>query len=251
MAIQLGELLTNTKGGKTAKRVPVCLEPEETAVAQLQEIEQQVVELLSQQSLRDSKIFGKGLVPHEDPGDLASRSCKLKVELRRLMLPSWGILMEVTDLQLMEVAPPPEPSVSLALRNLRQLPAHAEAVGIVADEAQGLLGVLLEVGGLVEARVALRAGVRAHVLGHWNGFSPRCTALRCTALRWARMTPGREKTLAHWGHVLPVMAYGIDAFNPALVAREAPTYRWRSSKCGLVVSHRCTRPCRVRPWQLA
>ena len=43
-----------------AKRVPVCLEPEETAVAQLQEIERQVVELLSQQSLRDSKIFGGG-----------------------------------------------------------------------------------------------------------------------------------------------------------------------------------------------
>ena len=92
MAIQLGELLTNTKGGKSvplrgegsgppvwqsaevqkiiwqpaafndpeAKRVPVCLEPEETAVAQLQEIERQVVELLSQQSLRDSKIFGGG-----------------------------------------------------------------------------------------------------------------------------------------------------------------------------------------------
>ena len=77
MATQLGELLTNTKGGKSvplrgegsgppvwqsaevqkiiwqpaafndpeAKRVPVCLEPEETAVAQLQEIERQVVEL--------------------------------------------------------------------------------------------------------------------------------------------------------------------------------------------------------------
>ena len=144
MAIQLGELLTNTKGGKSvplrgegsgppvwqsaeaqkiiwqpaafndpeAKRVPVCLEPEETAVAQLQEIERQVVELLSQQSFRDSKIFGKGLVPKfklnwdrvriwdasgqplPDPGDLASRSCKLKVELRQcwLMPPSWGIL---------------------------------------------------------------------------------------------------------------------------------------------------------------
>lgn len=126
MAIQLGELLTNTKGGKSvplrgegsgppvwqsaevqkiiwqpaafndpeAKRVPVCLEPEETAVARLQEIERQVVELLSQQSLRDSKIFGKGLVPKfklnwgrvrirdasghplPDPGDLASRSCR-------------------------------------------------------------------------------------------------------------------------------------------------------------------------------
>ena len=100
--------------------------------------------------MRDSKIFGKGLAPHEvearmqsclktsargnsfvkfklnwdrvriwdasgqplpDPGDLASRSCKLKVELRQcwLMPPSWGILMEVTDLQLMEVAPPPCP----------------------------------------------------------------------------------------------------------------------------------------------
>ena len=72
----------------------------------------------------------------------------------------------------------------------------------------------------MEAAVALGAGVRAHVVvgdarvlverllvaffghcGHWNGFSPRCTALR-----WARITPGREKTLAHWGHVLAAMA---------------------------------------------
>ena len=31
--------------------------------------------------------------------------------------------------------------MSLALRNLRQLPAHAEAIGIEPDEAQGLLRV--------------------------------------------------------------------------------------------------------------
>ena len=82
MAIQLGELLTNTKGSKSlpllrcegepvvwqsaevqkilwqpsayndadAKRVPICLEPEETAARELEEIEQQVTQLLSQQS---------------------------------------------------------------------------------------------------------------------------------------------------------------------------------------------------------
>ena len=78
MAIQLGELLTNTKGGKSlplrregepvvwqsadvqkilwqpsayndadAKRVPICLEPEETAGRELEEIEKQVTQLLS------------------------------------------------------------------------------------------------------------------------------------------------------------------------------------------------------------
>ena len=39
--------------------------------------------------------------------------------------------------------------------------------------------------------------------------------------------------------------------DAGLAGLEAPTYRWRSSKCGLEVSHRCTRPCSVRPWQLA
>ena len=176
MAIQLGELLTNTKGGKSlplrreggpvvwqsaevqkilwqpsayndadAKRVPICLEPEETAAQELEEIEKQVVQLLSQQSQSDTKIFGKALAPHEvearlqscrktsargnnflkfklnwdrvrvcqrpgaaGVGDLAGRSCKVRVELRQcwLMPPSWGILMEVTDLMLMEAAPP-------------------------------------------------------------------------------------------------------------------------------------------------
>ena len=178
MAIQLGELLTNTKGGKSlplrreggpvvwqsaevqkilwqpsayndadAKRVPICLEAEETAAQELEEIEQQVTQLLSQQSQSDTKIFGKALAPHEvearlqscrktsargnsflkfklnwdrvrvwdasgqelqEFGDLAGRSCKVRVELRQcwLMPPSWGILMEVTDLMLMEAAPP-------------------------------------------------------------------------------------------------------------------------------------------------
>ena len=169
MAILLGELLTNTKGGKSlplrregssepvvwqsaevqkilwqpsayndadAKRVPICLEPEETAAQELEEIEKQVVQLLSQ-SQSDTKIFGKALAPHEvearlqscrktsargnwdrvrvwdasgqelqEFGDLAGRSCKVRVELRQcwLMPPSWGILMEVTDLMLMEAA---------------------------------------------------------------------------------------------------------------------------------------------------
>ena len=41
-------------------------------------------------------------------GDLAGRSSKVRVEMRQcwLMPPSWGILMEVTDLMLMEAAPP-------------------------------------------------------------------------------------------------------------------------------------------------
>ena len=103
MAIQLGELLTNTKGGKSlplrreggpvvwqsaevqkilwqpsayndadAKRVPICLEPEETAAQELEEIEKQVVQLLSQQSQSDTKIFGKALAPHEVEARLQS-----------------------------------------------------------------------------------------------------------------------------------------------------------------------------------
>ena len=105
MAIQLGELLTNTKGGKSlplrregssepvvwqsaevqkilwqpsayndadAKRVPICLEPEETAAQELEEIEKQVVQLLSQQSQSDTKMFGKALAPHEVEARLQS-----------------------------------------------------------------------------------------------------------------------------------------------------------------------------------
>ena len=103
MAIQLGELLTNTKGGKSlplrreggpvvwqsaevqkilwqpsayndadAKRVPICLEPEETAAQELEEIEQQVTQLLPQQSQSDTKIFGKALAPHEVEARLQS-----------------------------------------------------------------------------------------------------------------------------------------------------------------------------------
>ena len=98
-----------------------------------------MVQLLSKHSFSDTKIFGKSLAPHEvearmqscrrtsargnsflkfklnwdrvrvwDPsgqplqefGDLAGRSCKVRVEMRQ------GILMEVTDLMLMEAAPP-------------------------------------------------------------------------------------------------------------------------------------------------
>ena len=103
MAIQLGEVLTNTKGGKSlplrreggpvvwqsaevqkilwqpsayndadAKRVPICLEAEETAAQELEEIEKQVVQLLSQQSQSDTKIFGKALAPHEVEARLQS-----------------------------------------------------------------------------------------------------------------------------------------------------------------------------------
>ena len=114
----------------------------EGGLHELEEIEKQVVQLLSQQSQSDTKIFGKALAPHEvearlqscrktnflkfklnwdrvrvwdasgqellEFGDLAGRSCKVRVEMRQcwLMPPSWGILMEVTDLMLMEAAPP-------------------------------------------------------------------------------------------------------------------------------------------------
>ena len=109
-------------------------EPEETAAQELEEIEKQVVQLLSQQSQSDTKIFGKALAPPrgggppaelpedqrpreqfpqvyklnwdrvrvwdasgqelQEFGDLAGRSCKVRVEMRQcwLMPPSWGIL---------------------------------------------------------------------------------------------------------------------------------------------------------------
>ena len=91
-AIQLGDLTINAKGGKyvplrrnggppvwqtaewqkiiwhpaafndpTAKRVGLCLEPDEASTAQLQEIEQHLVRALTALSLSEPKVFGKFL----------------------------------------------------------------------------------------------------------------------------------------------------------------------------------------------
>ena len=91
-AIQLGDLTINAKGGKyvplrrnggppvwqsaewqkiiwhpaafndpTAKRVALCLEPDEASTAQLQEIEQHLVRALTALSLSEPKVFGKFL----------------------------------------------------------------------------------------------------------------------------------------------------------------------------------------------
>ena len=91
-AIQLGDLTINAKGGKyvplrrnggppvwqsaewqkiiwhpaafndpTAKRVGLCLEPDEASTAQLWEIEQHLVRALTARSLSEPKVFGKFL----------------------------------------------------------------------------------------------------------------------------------------------------------------------------------------------
>ena len=91
-AIQLGDLTINARGGKyvplrrnggppvwqsaewqkiiwhpaafndpTAKRVCLCLEPDEASTAQLQEIEQHLVRALTALSLSEPKVFGKFL----------------------------------------------------------------------------------------------------------------------------------------------------------------------------------------------
>ena len=91
-AIQLGDLTINARGGKyvplrrnggppvwqsaewqksiwhpaafndpTAKRVGLCLEPDEASTAQLQEIEQHLVSALTALSLSEPKVFGKFL----------------------------------------------------------------------------------------------------------------------------------------------------------------------------------------------
>ena len=91
-AIQLGDLTINARGGKyvplrrnggppvwqsaewqkiiwhpaafndpTAKRVGLCLEPDEASTAQLREIEQHLVRALTALSLSEPKVFGKFL----------------------------------------------------------------------------------------------------------------------------------------------------------------------------------------------
>ena len=97
-AIQLGDLTINARGGKyvplrrnggppvwqsaewqkiiwhpaafndpTAKRVGLCLEPDEASTAQLQEIEQHLVRALTALSLSEPKVFGKFLTEREGP----------------------------------------------------------------------------------------------------------------------------------------------------------------------------------------
>ena len=157
-AIQLGDLTINARGGKyvplrrnggppvwqsaewqkiiwhpaafndpTAKRVGLCLEPDEASTAQLQEIEQHLVRALTALSLSEPKVFGKFLTetdvqdrfqsclktsprggsylklkldwgrvriwgPNQEelaePGDLAGRECKVRCELRQVWVMS-------------------------------------------------------------------------------------------------------------------------------------------------------------------
>ena len=157
-AIQLGDLTINARGGKyvplrrnggppvwqsaewqkiiwhpaafndpTAKRVGLCLEPDEASKAQLQEIEQHLVRALTALSLSEPKVFGKFLTetdvkdrfqsclktsprggsylklkldwgrvriwgPNQEelaePGDLAGRECKVRCELRQVWVMS-------------------------------------------------------------------------------------------------------------------------------------------------------------------
>ena len=153
-AIQLGDLTINAKGGKyvplrrnggppvwqsaewqkiiwhpaafndpTAKRVGLCLEPDEASTAQLREIEQHLVRALTALSLSEPKVFGKFLTETDvkdrfqsclktsprggsylklNPSNLAGRECRVRCELRQIWLMSnqCGLLLEVTDLQL-------------------------------------------------------------------------------------------------------------------------------------------------------
>ena len=153
--LKLGELTTNQRGGKffpvcaeawrsrewlrilwhpspygsqtEARRLPLCLEQNEAAKADLEAIEKDIKGQLTQRCLHDSKIFGRYLTasdvegrfvsclktssrgnsfiklkvdlsrvhfwdadqqPLEDPGDLANRACKVRADLRQVWLMS-------------------------------------------------------------------------------------------------------------------------------------------------------------------
>ena len=163
-AIQLGDLTINARGGKyvplrrnggppvwqsaewqkiiwhpaafndpTAKRVGLCLEPDEASTAQLQEIEPKVFgKFLTETDVKDRfqsclktsprggsylklkldwgrvRIWGPNQEELAEPGDLAGRECKVRCELRQVWVMSnqCGLLLEVTDLQLNEAAGP-------------------------------------------------------------------------------------------------------------------------------------------------
>ena len=153
-SVKLGELTTNQRGGRVfpasaeawqpqewmrilwhpspygseeARRLPLCLEPNEAAVADLETLEKDVKSQLTQRSLGDAKIFGRYLTasdvearfvsclktsargnsfiklkvdlsrvrfwdaeqqPLEEPGDLAGRACKVRTELKQVWLMS-------------------------------------------------------------------------------------------------------------------------------------------------------------------
>ena len=111
----------------SAKRVGLCLEPDEASKAQLQEIEQHLVRALTALSLSEPKVFGKFLTetdvkdrfqsclktsprngsylklkmdwgrvriwgPNQEelpePGDLAGRECRVRCELRQVCVMS-------------------------------------------------------------------------------------------------------------------------------------------------------------------
>ncbi|CAE7913387.1 pfh1 [Symbiodinium necroappetens] len=153
-SLKLGELTTNQRGGKVfpasaqawqfqewtrilwhpspygseeARRISLCLEPNEAAVADLKALEEDVKRQLTRRSLDDAKIFGRHLAasdvearfvsclktsargnsfiklkvdlsrvnfwdaeqqPLEEPGNLAGRECKLRAELKQVWLMS-------------------------------------------------------------------------------------------------------------------------------------------------------------------
>ena len=156
LAITLGDVLVNAKGGKfcplkdaegrpptwtsdwlriiwhpsaygepEARRVNLCVEPDDAAREHFEAVERKLAQELSSKSIHDPKIFGKLLVasevearlqsclktgqrgssflklklnwgrahfwdvegqPIEDPGDLSGRECRLSVELRQVWL---------------------------------------------------------------------------------------------------------------------------------------------------------------------
>ena len=177
-SFELGELLTNAKGGKylplkaadgvvpawsspawlrilwhpaafgdaDARRVNVCFEPDESVEQHFKVVEKELASKLVAKSGRDPKVFGRSLSPAElearlqsclktsqrgtpflkaklnwdrvrfwdtegyplqEPGDLAGRSARVRLELRQVwvMNPQCGLLLEVTDLQLQESEP--------------------------------------------------------------------------------------------------------------------------------------------------
>ena len=154
-SVQQGEAQTMSKcpgsnpspyGSEEGRRLPLCLEPNEAAAADLETLEKDVKSQLTQRSLGDAKIFGRYLTasdvearfvsclktsargnsfiklkvdlsrvrfwdaeqqPLEEPGDLASRECKVRAELKQVWLMSGqcGLLLEVTDLMLKEQLP--------------------------------------------------------------------------------------------------------------------------------------------------
>ena len=173
MQLQLGELATNTKGGKylpvstpegpavhrtewlrilwhpnafndpEARRVNICFELLDATAQFFRDAEAALLAALAERTQKDSKILGKAYQadqlearfvscqkqsqrgvpflkaklnwdrvriwdadgePIQEPGDLAGRSARARLELRQLwsMPPQCGLMVAVTDLQLEE-----------------------------------------------------------------------------------------------------------------------------------------------------